>query len=87
MRAILRVVIAAAIGGSALAAASEPVSFRAADGRLLNGDIYGAGHHGVVILAHGGYSTRASWKAAAEALAAELERVEAAATSAVEASP
>ena len=70
MRAILRVVIAAAIGGSALAAASEPVSFRAADGRLLYGDIYGAGNHGVVILAHGGYSTRASWTAAAEALAA-----------------
>ena len=51
--------------------AADPVSFRAADGRLLFGDVYGTGDRGVVILAHGGYSSRASWKATAEALQAE----------------
>ena len=72
MRAL---VIAVAIVGSVLASDAEPISFRAADGRLLYGDVYGTGDHGVVVLAHGGYSTRASWKPAAETLAAEQFRV------------
>jgi pimeloyl-ACP methyl ester carboxylesterase len=76
MTSILRaLMIAAAVGGSAPAADSEAVAFRAADARLLYGDLYGTGDRGVVILAHGGYSTRASWKPAADALAAAQFRV------------
>jgi alpha-beta hydrolase superfamily lysophospholipase len=51
--------------------ASDAVSFRAADGRLLFGDVYGSGDRGVVILAHGGYSSRASWRPTADTLQAE----------------
>lgn len=54
-----------------LTVAARSVSFRAGDARLLYGDEYGSGNRGVVILAHGGYSSRASWKPAAEALEAE----------------
>ena len=56
---------------SMLAVAAQSVSFRAGDGRLLYGDAYGSGDRGVVILAHGGYSSRASWKPTAEVLEAE----------------
>jgi alpha-beta hydrolase superfamily lysophospholipase len=49
---------------------AESTAFRAADGRLLYGDVYGTGDRGVVILAHGGYSSRASWQPTAEALQA-----------------
>ncbi len=56
---------------SMLALAAQAVSFRAGDGRLLYGDEYGSGDRGVVILAHGGYSSRASWKPTAEVLEAE----------------
>lgn len=56
---------------SMLTIAAQSVSFRAGDGRLLYGDEYGSGARGVVILAHGGYSSRASWKPTAEALEAQ----------------
>ena len=49
---------------------AEAIAFRAADGRLLYGDVYGTGDRGVAVLAHGGYSSRASWKPTAEALQA-----------------
>ena len=56
-------------------AAVRTVSFPGADGSLLYGDLYGSGNRGVVILAHGGYSTRESWKPVGEALEAERFQV------------
>ncbi|HYE85089.1 MAG TPA: alpha/beta hydrolase [Vicinamibacterales bacterium] len=56
--------------GVLAAALAEPIAVRGADGRILYGDRYGSGDRGLVILAHGGYSHRASWSATAEAIAA-----------------
>ena len=54
-----------------LTVAADSTAFRADDGRLLCGDVYGRGTRGVVILAHGGYLSRASWTPTADALQAE----------------
>ena len=67
---MIRVLLAAAMALLPAAAGAQPISLRAVDGRLLYGDLYGAGPRGVVILAHGGYSNRSSWKPAAERIAA-----------------
>jgi pimeloyl-ACP methyl ester carboxylesterase len=68
---MIRVLLAAAaIVVLPAAAGGQPISLRAVDGRLLYGDLYGGGPRGVVILAHGGYSNRSSWKPAAERIAA-----------------
>jgi alpha-beta hydrolase superfamily lysophospholipase len=48
--------------------AQRDVSFPAADGGLIYGDLYGAGERAVV-LAHGGRLTRQSWSKQANALA------------------
>jgi pimeloyl-ACP methyl ester carboxylesterase len=58
----------AIVASSVSTTEAEAIAFRAGDGRLLYGDAYGSGDRGVVILAHGGYSSRASWKDTAEAL-------------------
>ena len=66
---MMRLLAAVLIVGFASAANAQSVALRASDGRTLQGDLYGAGPRGLVILAHGGYSTRASWRPAAEAIA------------------
>jgi alpha-beta hydrolase superfamily lysophospholipase len=66
----MRVSIAALLIAVSSAAHAQSISVRAPDGRMLYGDLYGAGDRGLVILAHGGYSSRASWQPTAEALAA-----------------
>jgi pimeloyl-ACP methyl ester carboxylesterase len=67
---MIRTLLTASMVLLSVAAAAQPISLRAADGRLLYGDLYGGGQRGVVILAHGGYSNRASWKPAAAKIAA-----------------
>jgi alpha-beta hydrolase superfamily lysophospholipase len=57
--------------GSVVCVAAQPISLRADAGRILYGDLYGSGDRGVVVLAHGGYSSRASWRPTAEAIGAQ----------------
>lgn len=45
------------------------VTVTAADDQQLSADLYGKGHKGIVIIGHGGYSTRATWAPQATALA------------------
>jgi pimeloyl-ACP methyl ester carboxylesterase len=68
MTTFLRAALTVAILACSSLAEAQAIAFRAGDGRLLYGDVYGSGDRGVVILAHGGYSSRASWKDTAEAL-------------------
>jgi len=49
--------------------AQRLVAVRTPDGGAIAADLYGAGDRGVVLVAHGGYSSRASWAAEARVLA------------------
>jgi dienelactone hydrolase len=49
-------------------ARSDDVSFPTPNGEIVSGDLYGAGDRGVVIIAHGGYSTKKSWESQARTL-------------------
>jgi acetyl esterase/lipase len=51
------------------AEAQEAISFQTPDGGTIRGDLYGTGNRGVVIVAHGGYSTRARWAPQARTVA------------------
>jgi pimeloyl-ACP methyl ester carboxylesterase len=51
------------------------VSFVAPTGDSIRGDLYGVGGRGVVIIAHGGYSTRATWAQQAQTVAERGFRV------------
>jgi esterase/lipase len=64
-------------GPSAVGAELAPqttISIRAADGGVVNADLYGSGPHGVV-LAHGGRFNRTSWQHLAQRLVAARFRV------------
>jgi alpha-beta hydrolase superfamily lysophospholipase len=58
-----------ATGRRALSSEPSQVSFVAPNGDSIKGDLYRGGDRGVVIIAHGGYSTRASWATQARLLA------------------
>ena len=75
MKAVVLVVIAAVLGQGRTPAAPTSVAFSGPAGSRLMADVYGAGDRGIVIIGHGGYSTRASWREQAVALAAEGFRV------------
>lgn len=64
-------------GSSATLPTTPPaeVAFAAPSGEPIKGDLYGSGGHGVVIIAHGGYSSRASWAKQAQTLAGAGFRV------------
>lgn len=49
--------------------AQESITIPIAGGEALPADLYGQGPRGVVLIAHGGYSTNASWAAEARTLA------------------
>jgi alpha-beta hydrolase superfamily lysophospholipase len=68
MRAMLGMAI---VLGSVLCADAQSISIRSNAGRILYADLYGSGDRGVVVLAHGGYSSRVSWKPTAEAISAQ----------------
>jgi dienelactone hydrolase len=51
------------------ASAPEHVSFQTPTGDLIQGDIYGTGRRGVILVAHGGYSSKESWEKQARILA------------------
>lgn len=51
------------------ASAQTTISFPAGDTVRLEADVYGSGDRGIVVIGHGGYSTRASWKSEAVLLA------------------
>jgi alpha-beta hydrolase superfamily lysophospholipase len=57
------------VTGNEQTEAPKPVELRTQDGGLIQGDLYGAGSHGVV-LAHGGRFNKGSWAKQAR----ELER-------------
>lgn len=58
-------------GSSATLPTTPPaeVAFAAPSGEAIKGDLYGLGGDGVVIIAHGGYSSRANWAKQAQTLA------------------
>lgn len=56
-----------AITGNEQTLAPKPVELRTTDGGRVQGDLYGAGQHGVV-LAHGGRFNKGSWTKQARAL-------------------
>jgi len=53
----------------------EHVPFQTPDGAIVQGDVYGAGSRGVVLVAHGGYSHKERWERQARILAAAGFRV------------
>lgn len=75
-RTVRAAVLLAALGSSAPAAAQAVrVSIPSDDGHALAGVLYGDGRHVVILLAHGGYSSLASWAATAAELHAAGLRV------------
>ena len=75
MNAVALVLIAALLSQGRTPAAQASVAFSGPAGSRLTADVYGAGDRGVVVIAHGGYSTRASWRDQAIVLAGEGFRV------------
>jgi dienelactone hydrolase len=55
--------------------AQEPVSFLTTAGESVRGEIQGAGGRGVVVVAHGGYSSIEAWRLQAQTIAAAGFRV------------
>jgi len=53
----------------ATVAAQTPITFRTPDSASIQADVYGNGDRAVLIIGHGGYSSRASWRDEALALA------------------
>lgn len=49
--------------------AQTTVAFQVGDSVRLEADVYGTGDRGVVVIGHGGYSSRTSWQTEARALA------------------
>ncbi len=66
---VCTVVTLATVTGDAQVESPKTVELRTSDGGLVQGDLYGAGQHGVV-LAHGGRFNKESWATQAR----ELER-------------
>src|SRR5215510_7185652 len=67
--------ITGALFGVAILFAQDPVTFSTSDGSSVRGDLYGKGSRGVVLVAHGGYSSREKWSAQAQSIAAAGFRV------------
>jgi dienelactone hydrolase len=61
--------LAAGVIGAHGGEGQQAVSFPTPDGGTIRGESYGTGARGVVIVAHGGYSTTARWAPQARALA------------------
>lgn len=60
------------MSSAATSLASQPpdrVSLRTPSGEVVSADLYGTGDRGVVLVAHGGYSTKRSWEKQARVLA------------------
>src|SRR5262245_581811 len=57
--------------GALLVAAVAPqsISITTQSGESIAGDLYGSGARGVVVIAHGGYSTRPGWASEAQTIA------------------
>ncbi len=62
------------VAGNAQGDSPRPVELRTSDGGTVQGDLYGAGQHGVV-LAHGGRFNKGSWEKQARELARAGYRV------------
>lgn len=62
-------IVAAALVSVDRVDAQEALSFQTPDGGTIRGDLYGTGNRGVVIVAHGGYSSRARWAPQARTVA------------------
>jgi alpha-beta hydrolase superfamily lysophospholipase len=61
-------VLLIALAVPATAFAQTRVTFRTPDGASIEADEYGAGNRAVVLIGHGGYSSRASWRDEARTL-------------------
>ena len=67
--------ITGAVVGVAILLAQDSVTFLTGNGGSVQGDLYGSGSRGVVLVAHGGYSSREKWSAQAQSIAAAGFRV------------
>jgi dienelactone hydrolase len=67
--AVAALLLAPGIMGAHGGDGQQPVSFQTPDRGTIRGESYGTGVRGVVIVAHGGYSTTARWTPQARALA------------------
>jgi pimeloyl-ACP methyl ester carboxylesterase len=66
---VTRLIVVLLLLHSGALQAQEVVSFSTADKGTIEGDIYGGGPRGVILVAHGGYSFKARWEKQARALA------------------
>jgi dienelactone hydrolase len=74
MKTILQA-ITVALFGAAILFAQDSVTFSTSNGSSVRGDLYGTGSRGVVLVAHGGYSSREKWSGQAQSIAAAGFRV------------
>jgi pimeloyl-ACP methyl ester carboxylesterase len=75
VKVIALLLLAMTLGQGRTTVRPAAVVFPGPSASRLAGEIYGAGDRGVVIIAHGGYSTLASWRDQASSLGGEGFRV------------